>query len=107
MANLLRKRVSTGTNSSLFSLSLQRAFRRGPHVDFVHVEGLPGIYLANRLGLSALEDAAFRYDAGVTDYEKYVRSEVSALKISCHGSDPLRSVNSSSRQHQASQILLL
>lgn len=51
-------------------------FRRGPHIDFVNVEGLPGIYLANSLGISALEDAAFRWDAELTDYEKYVRSMV-------------------------------
>lgn len=43
----------------------------------MNVEGLPGIYLANSLGLSALEDAAFRWDAELTDYEKYVRSQVS------------------------------
>ena len=50
-------------------------------MDFVHVEGLPGIYLANHLGLSALEDAAFRFDSELTDYEKYVRSEVSQIMI--------------------------
>ena len=54
-----------------------RAFRRGPHVDFVGVDGLPGIYLANYLGLNALEDAAFRFDAELTDYEKYVKTMVS------------------------------
>ncbi len=46
-------------------------------MDFVGVEGLPGIYLANFLGLNALEDAAFRFDSDITDYEKYVKSMVS------------------------------
>jgi hypothetical protein len=54
-------------------------FRRGKHADFVNVEGLPGIFIANFLGLSALEDAAFRYDTELTDYEKYLKSMVTPL----------------------------
>lgn len=83
---------ATGTNSSLFSLSLGRAFRRGPHVDFVNVEGLPGIYLANFLGLSALEDAAFRFDTELTDYEKYVKSMVRTPRSSSSGQFPSMSM---------------
>lgn len=75
-----------GVNSSLFSLSLPRVFQRGRRADFVNVEGLPGIYIANFLGLNALEDSAFRYDAEAADYEEYLKSMASPAhrdKASC------------------------
>ena len=68
-----------GVNSSIFSLSLPRVFQRGNRADFVNVEGLPGIYLANFLGLNALEDSAFRYDSESADYEKYLKTMVLSL----------------------------
>ena len=40
-----------GGASNVFSTSLERVFRRGQHVDFVNVDGMPGMYISNHLGL--------------------------------------------------------
>ena len=58
-----------GEGSALFSLSLARAYRQNGLVDFSRVEGVPGIFLANQISLSALEN----YDY---DYEKYISTKV-------------------------------
>ena len=55
---------------------MPRAFRRGEHVDFVGIESVPGMYIANHLGLAALEEASFRWQKDITDYEKYVQTRV-------------------------------
>ena len=58
-----------GEGSALFSLSLARAYRQNGLVDFERVEGMPGIFLANQISISALEDYDF-------DYEKYISTKV-------------------------------
>ena len=60
---------SDGEGSALFSLSLARAYRQNGLVDFSRVEGVPGIFLANQISVSALEN----YDY---DYEKYISTKV-------------------------------
>ena len=46
-------------------------------------------YIANRLGIQALTDAAFHYSTDVTDFEKYVRSQASP-RSSAAGPEVLR-----------------
>ena len=68
---------AAGGDSSLFTVGASRVFRRGRHVDYVGIDGLPGMYISNRLGLQALTDAAFHYGADSSDFEKYVETHVS------------------------------
>lgn len=68
---------SSGGQSSMFTVSLERVFRRGRSVDFTSIDGVPGMYISNHLGLQALTDAAFHYGSDPTDYEKYVQTRVS------------------------------
>lgn len=58
-------------------MGASRVFRRGRHVDYVGLDGLPGIYISNRLGIQALTDAAFHFGSDASDYEKYVETFVS------------------------------
>ena len=69
--------VAGGGDLSLFSLTLDRAFKRGRHTDFVGVEGLPGIFIANQLNLNAFTEASMRWYAEDTDYEKFLNTRVS------------------------------
>lgn len=57
-------------------MTLERAFKRGRHTDFVGVDGLPGIFIANSLNLNAFTEASMRWYAEDTDYEKYLRTQV-------------------------------
>lgn len=65
---------SQGWNSSLFSLSLPRNFRRTYTADFSRVEGLPGVLLANQLSREVLDEPPKIW--GFPDYEGYVQTKV-------------------------------
>ena len=66
-----------GGEAGLFSLISQRAFKRGRHTDFVAIDGVPGMYIANSLSPNAFTEAAMRWDTEDIDYEKYLVSLVS------------------------------
>ena len=71
---------SQGWNSSLFSLSLPRNFRRAYTADFARVEGLPGVLLANQLSRQVLDQPPPAW--GQLDYESYVQTKV-GLHLAC------------------------
>ena len=64
-----------GWNTSLFTLSLPRNYRRGYKTDFSRVEGLPGVLLANQLGKDVLASQPGRW--GLPDYDGSVQTKVS------------------------------
>ena len=64
-----------GWNTSLFSLSLPRNYRRSYMADFSRVEGLPGVLLANQLGKDVLASQPGRW--GLPDYDGSVQTKVS------------------------------
>ena len=70
-----------GFSTSLFTLSMTRNFRRSFITDFVRVEGLPGVYLANQLSKEVFEDPSMIRRQGKV-YEDFVQTKVSAPRWS-------------------------
>lgn len=58
----------------MFTLSLPRNYRAQQIADFARVEGLPGIYMANQLDSTILEDPSAKpYDK---NYNEYLQTKV-------------------------------
>ena len=58
----------------MFTLSLPRNYRNQQLADFVRVEGLPGIYMANQLDDSIFEGPGAKpYDK---NYNEYLQTKV-------------------------------
>lgn len=58
----------------MFTLSLPRNFRNRHLADFVPVEGLPGVYMANQLDASIFKSPTSKpYDK---DYNEYLQTKV-------------------------------
>ena len=60
----------------MYSLSFSRVFRRGPHTDYVNVEGLPGVHIANELNPIAFAQASVRGLMDESDLEKFLGTRV-------------------------------
>lgn len=66
---------SSDASGQLYSLSMRRNLYFGGAVDFVNVEGAPGVYIANQIAGSAFADPSFV--AGSTAILSYVKTRVS------------------------------
>ena len=54
--NTDQQRQSAGSDASMFTLSLPRAYQTERIADFARIEGLPGVYMANQLDSKVFDD---------------------------------------------------